>query len=125
MTSYFNLQRKVQEELLTFGEEKLSKRPNLLEKDIWLCWVLDVLFNIPNKKPMAFKGGTSLSRWTVRPRPLGRGYKVQKIKNIFNILVDKHKALSYYICRVRLVERSITLESGTDFKSNEKPFQII
>ena len=62
MTSYFNLQRKVQEELLTFGEEKLSKRPNLLEKDIWLCWVLDVLFNIPNKKPMAFKGGTSLSK---------------------------------------------------------------
>ena len=62
MTSYFNLQRKVQEELLTFGEGKLSKRPNLLEKDIWLCWVLDVLFNIPNKKPMAFKGGTSLSK---------------------------------------------------------------
>lgn len=62
MTSYFNLQRKVQEELLTFGEDKLSKSRNLLEKDIWLCWVLDVLFNIPNKKPMAFKGGTSLSK---------------------------------------------------------------
>ena len=72
MTSYFNLKRKEQEELLIFGENKLSEfgenklsKPttNLLEKDIWLCWVLDVLFNIPdNRRRMAFKGGTSLSK---------------------------------------------------------------
>ena len=62
MTSYFKLQRNVQEELLLFGEDELSKPTKLLEKDIWLCWVLDVLFNIPGRKPMAFKGGTSLSK---------------------------------------------------------------
>lgn len=64
MKSYFNLTREDQEAVLLLGEERLSKPTNLLEKDIWLCWVLDILFNIniPNKVPMAFKGGTSLSK---------------------------------------------------------------
>lgn len=40
-----------------------SGRPAvILEKDIWICWVLDVLFSIPDRHPMAFKGGTSLSK---------------------------------------------------------------
>lgn len=34
----------------------------VLEKDIWVCWVLQVLFSITNPHPMAFKGGTSLSK---------------------------------------------------------------
>ncbi len=34
----------------------------ILEKDIWLCWVLDALFSMPDPHPMAFKGGTSLSK---------------------------------------------------------------
>ena len=34
----------------------------ILEKDIWLCWVLQVIFSIPDSHPMAFKGGTSLSK---------------------------------------------------------------
>ena len=33
-----------------------------MEKDIWLCQVLDVLFKLPCRKPMAFKSGTSLSK---------------------------------------------------------------
>ena len=38
-------------------------RPALiLEKDIWLCWVLGALFAIPDRHPMAFKGGSSLSK---------------------------------------------------------------
>ena len=32
----------------------------ILEKDIWVCWVLQVLFSIPDPQPMAFKGGTLL-----------------------------------------------------------------
>lgn len=32
------------------------------EKDIWVCWVLQALFSLPNPHPMAFKGGTSLSK---------------------------------------------------------------
>ena len=34
----------------------------ILEKDIWVCWVLDTLFSMPDPHPMAFKGGTSLSK---------------------------------------------------------------
>ena len=34
----------------------------LLEKDIWICWALELLFKMPDRLPMAFKGGTSLSK---------------------------------------------------------------
>ncbi len=34
----------------------------VLEKDIWVCWVLHALFSMPDPHPMAFKGGTSLSK---------------------------------------------------------------
>ena len=34
----------------------------ILEKDIWVCWVLQAVFSMPDPHPMAFKGGTSLSK---------------------------------------------------------------
>lgn len=40
----------------------MGRRSEILEKDIWLCEVLDALFRLPCRKPMAFKGGTSLSK---------------------------------------------------------------
>jgi len=39
-----------------------GKPATILEKDIWVCWTLKTLFEMPNKKNMAFKGGTSLSK---------------------------------------------------------------
>lgn len=33
-----------------------------MEKDVWICWVLQELFTMPGRLPMAFKGGTSLSK---------------------------------------------------------------
>ncbi len=36
--------------------------PGILEKDVWVCWVLDSLFTIDDEVEMAFKGGTSLSK---------------------------------------------------------------
>lgn len=30
--------------------------------DVWVCWVLQTLFTMPDRLPMAFKGGTSLSK---------------------------------------------------------------
>jgi hypothetical protein len=33
-----------------------------LEKDVSVCWALKILFEIPKAHPMAFKGGTSLSK---------------------------------------------------------------
>ena len=34
----------------------------ILEKDIWVCWVLQALFSMPDPHPMALKGGTSLAK---------------------------------------------------------------
>ena len=34
----------------------------ILEKDIWVCWILQALFSMADRYPMAFKGGTSLSK---------------------------------------------------------------
>jgi hypothetical protein len=39
----------------------LGLRADILEKDVWVCWVLQHLFEMPARKRMAFKGGTSLS----------------------------------------------------------------
>ncbi len=33
-----------------------------IEKDFWVCWVLDKLFSSPLGKRFIFKGGTSLSK---------------------------------------------------------------
>ena len=33
-----------------------------IEKDIWICYVLDILFSIPGCPSMVFRGGTSLSK---------------------------------------------------------------
>jgi hypothetical protein len=41
---------------------QLSRSPVVLEKDVWVCWVLQTLFTMPDRLPMAFKGGTSLSK---------------------------------------------------------------
>ncbi len=40
----------------------LSRPSTILEKDVWVCWVLQALFTMPNRLAMAFKGGTSLSK---------------------------------------------------------------
>ena len=36
--------------------------PVILEKDIWVCWALQTLFTMPGAHPMAFRGGTALSK---------------------------------------------------------------
>jgi len=41
---------------------ELGCAPEVLEKDVWVCWVLRTLFDMPGRLPMAFKGGTSLSK---------------------------------------------------------------
>lgn len=41
---------------------RLGRSPLVLEKDVWVCWVLQTLFSVPGRRPMAFKGGTSLSK---------------------------------------------------------------
>ncbi len=59
---YFDLSLAEQAELLYGLAPVLGRRAEILEKDIWLCLVLGLLFSLPCRKPMAFKGGTSLSK---------------------------------------------------------------
>lgn len=39
-----------------------GRPPHLLEKDVWVVWILDVLFRSPLGGNLVFKGGTSLSK---------------------------------------------------------------
>jgi len=59
---YLDLPAPEQVKLLHGLAPVLGRRAEILEKDIWLCQVLDLLFALPQRKPMAFKGGTSLSK---------------------------------------------------------------
>jgi predicted nucleotidyltransferase component of viral defense system len=37
--------------------------PQLIEKDFWVCWILKILFSLPESGDhLTFKGGTSLSK---------------------------------------------------------------
>jgi hypothetical protein len=60
--AFLELSRDDQADILQTCAAKLGRRPEHLEKDVWLCWVLQNLFGMPNRLPMAFKGGTSLSK---------------------------------------------------------------
>lgn len=49
----------------------MGMQPNVIEKDFWVCFMIDHLFNdCKYKKAFVFKGGTSLSKayhvWLLR-----------------------------------------------------------
>lgn len=64
INNYLLLSPKEQSQILRAisNNNDLKKQSILLEKDIWVCWALETLFKMPNHYPMAFKGGTSLSK---------------------------------------------------------------
>jgi hypothetical protein len=50
------------ESFLHLKAQEQSQIYRALEKDVWVCWVLQALFTMPGRLPIAFKGGTSLSK---------------------------------------------------------------
>ena len=49
--------------LYTATAQRLGTTPQNVEKDFWVCWTLDALFNgIEDGPRLLFKGGTSLSK---------------------------------------------------------------
>ncbi len=49
--------------LYTTTAQRLGTTPQNVEKDFWVCWTLDALFNGLTDRPrLLFKGGTSLSK---------------------------------------------------------------
>ena len=60
--SFLQLDVKEQSEIYRALSPQLARSPVVLEKDVWVCWVLQTLFGMPDRLAMAFKGGTSLSK---------------------------------------------------------------
>ncbi|ATU94217.1 hypothetical protein BLM14_20830 (plasmid) [Phyllobacterium zundukense] len=57
--------------LFTTTAQRLGSTPQNVEKDFWVCWTLDALFNglSAGGPRLLFKGGTSLSKghWCIDP----------------------------------------------------------
>lgn len=61
--SFLSLPHNQQLEFFKFYiEEHANHSLEVAEKDLWVCWVLKQLFEMPERKNIAFKGGTSLSK---------------------------------------------------------------
>jgi len=60
--SFLSLSDEERKEILQTLSSRRGQNPAVLEKDVWVCWALKTLFEIPKAHPMAFKGGTSLSK---------------------------------------------------------------
>jgi predicted nucleotidyltransferase component of viral defense system len=61
-SNFIRLSPRRQREVLDKGATQSHLSPQLLEKDVWVCWALDAVFRVPDPYDMAFKGGTSLSK---------------------------------------------------------------
>lgn len=57
---FFNLLPDEQAALIKKAGDQLDMPDMIIEKDLWVCWLLEKLFSLPIQ--MAFKGGTSLSK---------------------------------------------------------------
>lgn len=62
LKNFFLLPQEEQSQLITMAAYNLGVTPAIVEKDLWICWVLKQLFSANLSIPMAFKGGTSLSK---------------------------------------------------------------
>ena len=60
--SFFALSQNDKREALEYVRAESGRPAHLLEKDIWVVWVLRTLFEAPIGADLTFKGGTSLSK---------------------------------------------------------------
>lgn len=60
--SFFELSTADRAESLEVAAARSGRPADLLEKDVWVVWVLDVLFRASFGDQLTFKGGTSLSK---------------------------------------------------------------
>lgn len=60
--SFLALDRETRQEIYLATSAMTGLTGPILEKDVWVCWTLREIFSMPGGLPMAFKGGTSLSK---------------------------------------------------------------
>ncbi len=70
MKSFVNMPMDRQQLIIVQVEAKTGLPAISVEKDFWVCWVLDKLFHLPTcGRELTFKGGTSLSKgWQIIDR---------------------------------------------------------
>ena len=54
---FLHLPAEEQANIIQTCAAKLGRRPEHLEKDVWICWVLQNLFAMPQCLPKAFRCG--------------------------------------------------------------------
>ena len=59
--NFFILQPPEQAALIEKAADQLGMPAVIIEKDIWVCWLLEKIFSL-SAIQMAFRGGTSLSK---------------------------------------------------------------
>jgi len=63
MDKFVSLDAKDKRAYFEVAAANLNIMPQLVEKDFWVCWILKVLFSLPEVgEHLTFKGGTSLSK---------------------------------------------------------------
>jgi hypothetical protein len=62
MPEFLRLSLEDQRNILTAMSAKTGRSPQVLHKDVWVCWALREIFLLDTGVRMAFKGGTSLSK---------------------------------------------------------------
>jgi hypothetical protein len=60
--AWLSLSREDRAEALKVAAAQTGRAPHLLEKDVWVVWVLSVIDQSPLSNKLTFKGGTSLSK---------------------------------------------------------------
>ena len=127
-----------EEQMLVFENtsERLGVSKSIVEKDFWVCYVLDYLFNVfKYKDGIYFKGGTSLSKvyqlierfsedidlaldWQVLCYDIGEPYlaRSNRQQEIFNKKVNDDTATLVREVWIPVVKRDFQRELGDDFK---------
>lgn len=62
LDNFLLLPKDIQSKIITSVAYKLNLSPAIIEKDFWVCFILEHLFSIQQSASMVFKGGTSLSK---------------------------------------------------------------
>ena len=63
MNRFASLPHKEKRAYFEVAAANLNIMPQLVEKDFWVCWILKILFSLPEVgEHLTFKGGTSLSK---------------------------------------------------------------
>src|SRR3990167_7651819 len=63
MDKFISLDAKDKRAYFEVAAANLNIIPQLVEKDFWVCWILKILFSLPDVGThLTFKGGTSLSK---------------------------------------------------------------